>query len=191
MVFLYFPIYNLNDGGIGSVATSQGGAMTSNGVPNDLLNNFNPLVIIVFIPFLSHVLYPALRHRNINFGRVSRITTGFCFAIASGVVGSLVQWRIYKTSPCGFQATNCSTADGTVSPISLWWQLPIYGLGGISECFANVTAYELAYARARKSFIFYMSSTVRTQLTSPNSGRYESPGDGFIPVYHGTIVCAG
>lgn len=62
-VFLYFPIYNINDGGIGSVATSQAAAMTTNGAPNDLLSNFNPLTIIVFIPFLSYVVYPALRKR--------------------------------------------------------------------------------------------------------------------------------
>lgn len=37
-IFLYFPIYNLNDGGIGSVSTSQGASMTTNGAPNDLLN---------------------------------------------------------------------------------------------------------------------------------------------------------
>lgn len=60
-IFLYFPIYNINDGGIGSVATSQAAAMTTNGAPNDLLGNFNPLTIIVFIPFLSYVVYPLLR----------------------------------------------------------------------------------------------------------------------------------
>lgn len=45
MIFLYFPIWNLNDGGIGSVASSQGSTMTTNGAPNDLLNNFNPLTV--------------------------------------------------------------------------------------------------------------------------------------------------
>ncbi|KAF2767015.1 putative MFS peptide transporter [Teratosphaeria nubilosa] len=147
-IFLYFPIYNLNDGGIGSVSTSQGGTMTSNNIPNDFLNNFNPLVIIIAIPFLSQVFYPYLRRHNIKFGRITRITVGFGFAIASGLVGTLVQWRIYRTSPCGSHATDCAEDDGTVSPVSLWWQLPIYGLSGISECFANVTAYELAYARS-------------------------------------------
>jgi dipeptide/tripeptide permease len=46
--------------GVGSVSTNQGSALTSNGAPNDLLNNFNPLVIIVFAPFMSHVVYPFL-----------------------------------------------------------------------------------------------------------------------------------
>lgn len=147
-VFLYFPIYNLNDGGIGTVSTSQGSTMTTNGAPNDLLNNFNPLTIIVFIPILSYIVYPLLNKYKIPFGRISRITFGFTLAVISGIIGAIVQWRIYKTSPCGYQATNCAEANGTVSPLSIWWQLPNYGLGAMSECFCNVTAYELAYARS-------------------------------------------
>ena len=95
-VFLYFPIYNINDGGIGSVSTSQGSTMTTNGAPNDLLNNFNPLTIIVFIPLLSHVIYPLLAKYKIKFGRISRITFGFCLAILSGVAGAIIQWRICR-----------------------------------------------------------------------------------------------
>ncbi|KAL1304300.1 hypothetical protein AAFC00_000704 [Neodothiora populina] len=98
-IFLYFPIYNINDGGIGSVATSQGAAMTTNGAPNDLLSNFNPLTIIAFIPILSYVLYPALRKYNIKFGRITRITVGFAIACLSGMCGAIVQYYIYKTSP--------------------------------------------------------------------------------------------
>lgn len=41
-VFLYFPIYNLNDGGVGSVSTSQGSTLTTNGAPNDLLVSSTP-----------------------------------------------------------------------------------------------------------------------------------------------------
>jgi dipeptide/tripeptide permease len=39
-IFLYFPIYNINDGGIGASQSNQGASMTSAGAPNDLLSNF-------------------------------------------------------------------------------------------------------------------------------------------------------
>ena len=65
-VFLYFPIYNLNDGGIGPLQGNQGAAMITGDAPNDLLNNFNPLVIIILTPFLSHGLYPYLNNRGIK-----------------------------------------------------------------------------------------------------------------------------
>jgi proton-dependent oligopeptide transporter, POT family len=50
--------------------------MTTSGVPNDLLSNFNPLMIIVTIPILSYGVYPWLRKHNIKFGRIDRITVG-------------------------------------------------------------------------------------------------------------------
>lgn len=65
-IFLYFPIYNINDGGIGPLSGNQGAAMVMGDAPNDLLNNFNPLVIIILTPFLSHVFYPFLNNRGIK-----------------------------------------------------------------------------------------------------------------------------
>ncbi|MCJ1386880.1 hypothetical protein MMC17_010008 [Xylographa soralifera] len=148
-IFLYFPIWVNNDGGIGNILSNQGAAMTTNGAPNDLLSNFNPLTIIVVIPILSYIIYPMLRKYKIKFGRISRITFGFILATISGVIGAVVQWRVYETSPCGYYASSCSVGTG-VSPISIWWQIPNVSLGAISECLCNVTAYEIAYARSPK-----------------------------------------
>ncbi|KAK9422923.1 putative POT family protein [Seiridium unicorne] len=143
-IFLYVPVYVLNDGGVGSVSSNQGAAMTSDGAPNDLLGHFNPLVIIVFAPFMAEIVYPFLKRRGIKFGRINRMTFGFILATLSSVIGAIVQYRVYETSPCGYSASDC---DG-VSPISIWWQVPNVALGAMSEIFVNVTAYELAYARS-------------------------------------------
>ncbi|ETS74395.1 hypothetical protein PFICI_14261 [Pestalotiopsis fici W106-1] len=151
-IFLYVPVWVLNDGGVGSVLSNQGAAMTSDGAPNDLLGHFNPLVIIIFAPFMAEIVYPFLKRKNIKFGRISRMTFGFVLAIISSVIGAIVQWRVYETSPCGYYASDC---DG-VSPLSIWWQVPNVALGAMSEVFVNVTAYELAYARAPEN----MRSTV-------------------------------
>lgn len=59
------------------------------------------------------------------------------------------------TLTCFRSGYNASTCDG-VSPLSIWWQIPNVTLGAMSEIFVNVTAYELAYARAPKN----MKSTV-------------------------------
>lgn len=139
-IFLYFPVYNLNDGGIGAVSSNQGASMTTNGAPNDLLGNFNPIVIIALAPILSHVVYPFLNKHKIKFGRIDRMTVGFLLAASSGVFGAAVQYRVYETSPCGYEASTC---DG-VSPISIWWQMPNVVLGAISELFAMTTIYDLA-----------------------------------------------
>ncbi|KAH6652522.1 POT family protein [Truncatella angustata] len=151
-IFLYIPIWNLNDGGVGNVQSNQGAAMTSDGAPNDLLSHFNPLCIIVFSPLMAEVVYPFLKRRGIKFGRISRMTCGFILATLSSVIGAVLQYRVYETSPCGYYASDC---DG-VSPISIWWQVPNVALGAMSEVFVNVTSYELAYARAPE----HMRSTV-------------------------------
>ena len=123
--------------------------MTTNGAPNDLLSSFNPLTTIVTIPILSYRVYPLLRKYKIKYGRISRITFGFILATVSGVIGAIVQWRVYETSPCGYHASSCSIGSG-VSPLNIWWQIPNVSLGAISECFAKVTAYEIAYARSQR-----------------------------------------
>ncbi|KAJ5670934.1 hypothetical protein N7507_000061 [Penicillium longicatenatum] len=146
-IFCFMPIWILNDGGIGSVSTNQGASMVTNGAPNDLLSNFNAITIIVFIPILTYGIYPALDRRNIRIGPITRITFGFILAMISGLAGTLVQWKVYSLSPCGSYASTCSE----VANISIWWQIPNLSLGALSECFCNVTAYELAYARSPKS----------------------------------------
>lgn len=98
-IFLYIPVWTLNDGGVGNTSSNQGAAMTSNGAPNDLLGHFNPLVIIVFSPLLAQVVYPFLERKKIRIGRINRMTIGFCLAIISSVIGAVVQYRVYATSP--------------------------------------------------------------------------------------------
>lgn len=146
-IFLYYPIWYLNDGGIGSVSTNQGGSMVTNGAPNDVLNNFNALTIIFTIPLLTYVIYPTLRRYKISPGPITRISFGFFLATLSSLAGTLVQWRVYELSPCGYQASTCDE----VAPISIWWQLACTILAALSECFCAVTGYELAYARSPKS----------------------------------------
>jgi dipeptide/tripeptide permease len=174
-IFLYFIVYNLNDGGIGSIATSQGSTMTTAGAPNDLLGNFNPLTIIVAIPILSYGVYPLFNKLRIPFGRITRITTGFTLAWISGIIGAIVQWRIYVTSPCGYYATGCAIGDG-VSPLSIWLQVPNVALGALSECLCNVTAYELAYARSPKNMrALVMSLFLFTNALSAAVGEAVTP----------------
>lgn len=146
-IFLFFVIYNINDGGIGGIQNSQAASMTTNGVPNDLIDNFNPLTIIVLIPILNNVVYPLLRRWGIDFKPVYRIFLGFMLAALSAGIGAIIQWRVYETSPCGYHATDCTIGTG-VSPISVWVETVLYVLQASSECFANTAAYEIAYTRA-------------------------------------------
>jgi proton-dependent oligopeptide transporter, POT family len=155
-IFLYFPLFLLTHNGVGAIRTNQGASMVSNGVPNDLLGNFNALTIVWFAPLMSHVIYPLLNKHNIEFKRINRMTLGFLLCVVSGVVGGIVQHYVYQLSPCGYGASKCHAP----APISIWVQLPNLILGGMSEVFCAVTALEMAYARAPPN----MKSTVTSMF---------------------------
>ncbi|WPH04307.1 Hypothetical protein R9X50_00719600 [Acrodontium crateriforme] len=149
-MFSFFPVQYWNDNGIGSSANFLSTGLRGNGVPNDVIGNFNSLSIIVMGPILNYVLYPFLRKRKIHYGPVARITTGFALSTLAGVGYAILCHKMYQTNPCGNYATTdpYCVDNGLVSPISLWWEAIPYALGGFSELFINVPAYGIAYSRA-------------------------------------------
>ncbi|KAL6790349.1 hypothetical protein GGI42DRAFT_336903 [Trichoderma sp. SZMC 28013] len=149
-MFCFFPVQFWNDNGIGSSANFLGTMLTGNGVPNDVIGNFNSLSIIVLGPILNYGLYPLLRKGKIHYGPVARITTGFFLSTLAGVGYAVLCYKAYQTSPCGWYGSSDPRCvdNGLVSPISLWWEAIPYALGGFSELFINVPAYGIAYSRA-------------------------------------------
>jgi POT family proton-dependent oligopeptide transporter len=76
--------------------TSQAATMVTNGIPNDVINNLDPLALIIFIPIFDLFLYPGLRRIGINFTPIKRITAGFLTGSASMIWAAVVQHYIYK-----------------------------------------------------------------------------------------------
>jgi hypothetical protein len=179
-VFLFFPIQQINDGALGAAANAQSASLTSNGVPNDLLDNLNPLAIIVLIPIMNHGVYPLLRKLGIRFGPIARMTVGFFIASIGASSYAVIQHYIYKTSPCGNRASTCEEGTG-VSPLSLW----LYGIPtavtACSEVFINITAYGLAYSRAppnMKGFVMALSlfmTAISTAISLATANAIQDP----------------
>ncbi|PBP15489.1 peptide transporter [Diplocarpon rosae] len=154
-MFCFFPIQYINDNGLGIAADAMSTMLTTNGVPNDLISNFNSLSIIIFIPILNYGVYPLLRKQRIHFGPVARITFGLFLSSIGGVAYTLLNYYAYKEGPCGHYGTSatCVDAEGNslVAPITIWYMAIPFALGGISELFVNVPAYGIAYSRAPKN----------------------------------------
>ncbi|KXX73667.1 Peptide transporter PTR2 [Madurella mycetomatis] len=147
-IFCFFPIQYINDNGLGAAASFLSTMLETNGVPNDVISNFNSLSIIAFAPILNYGLYPALRKLNIHYGPVARITTGLAMSSLGGLGYTLLNHYAYQQSPCGeYGSSDCKVGTG-VAPISIWWMAIPYAVGGISELFVNVPAYGIAYSRA-------------------------------------------
>jgi POT family proton-dependent oligopeptide transporter len=131
--------------------TSQAATMKLGGVPNDIINNLNPIALIIFIPIFDQLVYPALRKMGIRFTPLKRITAGFVTAALGMVVAAVTQHYIYKLGPCGKNANYCLEEEHKHTNISVWIQALTYILGGISEIFASVTGLEYAYTKAPKN----------------------------------------
>jgi len=142
-VFVLIPLFWVCYNQMTSNLTVQAGTMQRN-VPNDLINNLNPISLVIMIPIFDQVIYPGLRKRGIKFTPIKRMTCGFFFASAAMVVSAIIQHFIYVEHPCGDQAASCDS----VAPISVWVQTPEYVLIGISEIFTSITGLEYAFNKA-------------------------------------------
>ncbi|TIA58278.1 PTR2-domain-containing protein [Aureobasidium pullulans] len=148
-VFLFLPLFFLAYNQMTGNLTSQAAVLQLGGVPNDIIQNLNPISIVIMIPILDHVIYPGFRKIGFAFTPIKRMTVGFFFAAASMVAAAVMQHYIYVKSPCGKSASDpdCIKEFGKAD-ISVWAQVLPYIFIGIAEIFTNVTSLEYAYAKA-------------------------------------------
>ncbi|KAJ7074724.1 PTR2-domain-containing protein [Mycena amicta] len=171
-VFCWFPIYWLTYNQLNNNLTSQAATMVVGSVPNDVLSNLDPFALIIFIPLCDLVFYPALRRWGINFTQLKKITAGFITGSAAMIWACVVQAYIYKTNPCGKQASTCADANGDTipSPLNVWIQTGSYVLIAFSEIFASITGLEYAFTKAPKNMrslvmsVFLFMSAVSSAL---------------------------
>merc|ERR1711939_558222 len=125
---LYWLAYGQMTGNL----TSQAAVMELNGVPNDIIQNLNPISIVIFIPLMDFFIYPALRKAPIK-----RIALGFGLASLAMVAACVTQVYIYRLSPCGTHASDPDCPGP--APINVWVQTVPYVLIGFSEIMASIT----------------------------------------------------
>ncbi|KAH7359319.1 peptide transporter PTR2-A [Plectosphaerella cucumerina] len=129
-VFLFLPVFFLAYNQMTNNLSSQAATMELHGAPNDLIQNLNPLSIIIMVPILD-----------------TRMAVGFGFSAASMVAAGVMQHYIYTLGPCGKDASACAE-EGLKAPINVWAQSLPYVLVGIAEIFTNVSSYEYAFSKA-------------------------------------------
>ncbi|KAI4523329.1 PTR2-domain-containing protein [Schizophyllum commune Loenen D] len=151
----FYLCYSQIDGNLSTVAAG----MTLNGTPNDLIQNLNPIVIVIMVPILDLLFYPTLRRFKINFTPIKRITTGFMIASLGMLYAAILMKFIYERSPCHDNLpSECTDADGNPNPapLNVWIVSGPYILVGISELFATLVSNEYAFTKSPKR----MKSTV-------------------------------
>ena len=97
-VFLWYPIYWLCYSQMINNLVSQAATLKRNGVPNDVVNNIDPLALIIFIPIFDRLIYPQLARKGIRFTPIKKIFAGFMCGTAAMVVAAITQHYIYVKS---------------------------------------------------------------------------------------------
>ena len=161
---------------------SQAGQMNGHGVPNDLMQNFDPISILFFAPILDRIIYPLLQKYHIKFRPIARISFGFIAGSLSMGYAAIVQHIIYNAGPCYGRPRNCPAAalpHETLQPnnVHIAIQTPAYVFVGISEIFASITGLEYAYLKAPPS----MKSFVQAMYLLTNAFGY-AIGESFTPL---------
>ncbi|GAA5798404.1 hypothetical protein HPULCUR_003806 [Helicostylum pulchrum] len=137
IVFCWYPIYWLCYSQMTNNLISQASTMWTGNVPNDIMQNIDPLVLIITIPLMDRFGYPLLRKMGFPMRPIVRITLGFFFASCAMAYSAGVQSMIYSnTEPY---------------PISAGYQIPSYIFTAFSEIFAAITGLEYAYKKAPES----------------------------------------
>ncbi|OTA66054.1 POT family protein [Hypoxylon sp. EC38] len=164
-VFVWYPIYWLSYNQLSNNLVSQAATMILKGVPNDVVNNLDPIALLIFIPIVDKFFYPALRRIHINLTPIKKVTAGFAIGTLSMVTAAIVQHFIYMQSPCrlvdGYgYVDNCRESLGLPAnapesaykpPLSVWIQAPSYILIAFAEICASITGLEYAFTKAPKN----------------------------------------
>ncbi|RYO73748.1 hypothetical protein DL766_000576 [Monosporascus sp. MC13-8B] len=178
-VFLFLPLFHLAYNQMTGNLTSQAATLQLNGVPNDVIQNLNPISIVIMIPIMDHIVYPGLRKMGFRFTPIKRMTVGFFFGAFSMVSAAVMQQYIYWQSPCGSYAT----VEECPAPINVWAQSLPYILIGISEIFTNVTSYEYAFSKAPEN----MKSLVMS-INLFMSAFAAALGQAFVPLSNDPLL---
>jgi len=142
-------------------------------IPVASLHIFNALGILVLVSIFDRVLYPFLASKNIQFGMLRRIGTGF-FLSSIGMVyaGLLEVWRLKLFNSGEWFVQYIGTLKVIAVKLNVLVQAPAYFFIAAGEVMSSVTGLEFAYSQAPSNMrsmvlsIFYLTSAAGNYLGS-------------------------
>ncbi|KAI8072522.1 POT family-domain-containing protein [Gongronella butleri] len=144
IVFCWYPFWWLCYSQMTNNLISMIGTMLTGNVPNDIMQNIDPLVLIIAIPIMDQFVYPFLRRHGFPMGPITRISIGFFFGACAMGYSAGIQYLVYQTPPY---------YDNPIGQnwISAAYVIPSYVLVGLGEVFCSITGLEYAYKKAPQS----------------------------------------
>jgi len=135
--------------------TFQAKAMNTSGAAPETLGVFNPIFIMILIPFFDRVVYPTIARTGYNFTPLRRMGFGMIFAALSFFMFAGLQYKMDHEEE---------------ESLSMFWQLPQIFTISVAEILVSVTGLEFSYEQATpvlKSLLtalFLITSAVGTSI---------------------------
>lgn len=113
-------------------------------IPPESLASANPFLIICFVPLLN-IFFAWATKAGYRIRPTDKITAGFLLTAGACAIHALAGW--FATNP-----------DGTISKVSIAWQMSAYVSLTLAEVLISVTGLELAYTAAPKSLKSFITA---------------------------------
>jgi proton-dependent oligopeptide transporter, POT family len=94
------------------------------------LQAINPILVLIFIPLFSYVIYPAI-DRRWKLTPLRKISIGFFVMVPAFLIPAYLEWRL-----------------GLGERPTILWQVPAYIVLTAAEIFVSITGLEFFYAQA-------------------------------------------
>ncbi|CAP93123.1 hypothetical protein E8E15_002484 [Penicillium rubens] len=197
IMFAAWPILWICRGQASNNLVSQAAQMQSSGIPNDIMYNTNPIVIIICMPIVDRFLFPWLRRSGFALTAVTRLVWGFALEALTMAMAAIVQHLIYRSGPCYEYPLDCMASEGGTIPnsASIFLQLPIFALEAFSEILSAPAGYELAFTMAPGSIksvlqaLFSTTGALGSSLSIALSPLYKDPN--MVIVYASLSIAMG
>ena len=128
-VFIAYPIYWVVYGQMINNFVSQAGTMNTHGIPNDIMQNIDPIAVIIFIPIMERVIYPAFGKFGIQIQANYSYFLGFYLCIPGhGLPHLLCSTSFTELAPVTILLFHVSASeDGTIpNNVDVAVQTPAY-----------------------------------------------------------------
>jgi hypothetical protein len=124
------------------------------------LGIFNPVIVMICIPFFDRVVYPCFNHTfNCTLSPLSKIGFGMLLCAVTFFLSALIDMEIANNPTAATAASNLAVGDTNYkSSISVLWQLPQWVLISIAEVLVSVTGLQYSYDNAPVSMKGTLSS---------------------------------
>lgn len=149
------------------------------------LQAINPILVLVFIPLFSYVVYPAI-DKIWKLTPLRKISIGFFVMVPAFLIPAYLEWQL-----------------GQGQQPSIAWQLPAYFVLTAAEIFVSITGLEFFYTQApnrMKSFVMslYMGSVAVGNLFTSwvnfaiqnEDGTSRLPGASYYLFFAGLMLLA-